>query len=109
MVQNKIGKRLREMRRKKGLTQEEFAEMIGLSTNYISAVERGINLPSYEKLVEALNCLGYAADDVFCDLVDKSARNRACKLSDTIETLPINKQKWILDIVELLVSGAMEE
>lgn len=103
MIEDKIGKRLQELRRNKGLTQEALAEMIGLSPNYISAVERGINQLSYDKLVDALNCLGCSADDVFCDVVDHATKSRCCKLSDRLEALPIEERRKVLAVLDILV------
>ena len=36
-----FGLRIRDLRKKSGLTQSELAERIGLSTNFIGMVERG--------------------------------------------------------------------
>ncbi|MGL4375566.1 MAG: helix-turn-helix domain-containing protein [Microcoleaceae cyanobacterium] len=46
------------MRKVKKFTQEELAELTGLSVEFISYIERGIHAPSFdtlEKLSEALN------------------------------------------------------
>jgi transcriptional regulator with XRE-family HTH domain len=32
------------------MTQEQFAEMLGISVDFLSLVERGINAPSFETL-----------------------------------------------------------
>lgn len=103
MIEDKIGKRLQEIRRSRKLTQEALAEMIGLSPNYISAVERGINQLSYGKLVDALNCLGCSADDVFCDVVDHSTKSRCSKLAEQLEALPREERNKILAVLEILI------
>ena len=46
MANAQIGKRIKECRENLGLTQEQFSEKTGLSTNYISAVERGAAFPT---------------------------------------------------------------
>ena len=43
-----IGKIIKKLRKEKGFTQEQFAEKINLSTNYLSKVERGMNTPNVE-------------------------------------------------------------
>ena len=48
-----IGNRISQLRRKRGLTQEQFAEEIDISIKHISAVERGTSSLSLEKLIEA--------------------------------------------------------
>ncbi|MFN8458455.1 MAG: helix-turn-helix transcriptional regulator [Anaerolineae bacterium] len=53
-----FGKRVRQLRRLKDMTQEELAEAVGISPEFISNLERGVNSPSFdtlEKLAEALD------------------------------------------------------
>lgn len=53
-----IGKRLKEARREKGLTQEQLAEKMGVSIAYLSKVETGkihINLERLSQICEFLN------------------------------------------------------
>ena len=42
----KFGKRVKQIRLEKGLTQEQFAQKCGLHKNYIGMVERGERNPS---------------------------------------------------------------
>lgn len=42
MVEKNLGKRIQEDRKARGLTQEKLAEMIDVSTNCLSALERGL-------------------------------------------------------------------
>jgi transcriptional regulator with XRE-family HTH domain len=54
----KLGKRLRQLRRDAGLTQERLSIATGLSQTYISGVENGTRNPSFktlDKLAKALN------------------------------------------------------
>ena len=46
----RFGKRLKELRIQRNLTQSELAEMIGLSTNFIGMVERGERNTSVDKI-----------------------------------------------------------
>ena len=57
MLQRKLGKRIGDLRRAKKLTQEQLAEAVGCSVEFISLVERGVNAPSVaglEKFSEVL-------------------------------------------------------
>lgn len=53
-----IGKRLKEARKEKGLTQEQLVEKMGVSIAYLSKVETGrihINLERLSQICEILN------------------------------------------------------
>ena len=54
-----IGTQIRRLRTKKGLTQEKFAELSGLSVNFISKLERGqmdnISITNIIKICNAMN------------------------------------------------------
>lgn len=56
-VQVRFGRRLREVRLGKDLSQEKLAELAGLHRTYVSSVERGernISLVNIDKLAAAL-------------------------------------------------------
>jgi transcriptional regulator with XRE-family HTH domain len=46
VLQRKLGQRIASLRKAKKLTQEQLAEAIGCSVEFISLVERGVNAPS---------------------------------------------------------------
>jgi len=45
-----FGDRLRTIRQERKLPQERFAELVGISVDFLSLIERGINAPSFETL-----------------------------------------------------------
>lgn len=54
----RVGNRIRELRKAKGWTQEQLAEAAGLHYSYIGGVERGdrnISLETLEKIITGLN------------------------------------------------------
>lgn len=103
MVDAKIGKRIKECRKKLRLTQEQLAEKTGFSSNYISAVERGVTFPRYENLIILLNALEVSADAIFCDVVHGSMHYREAELSRRLEGLPCKEREFILDFVEFMI------
>ena len=57
-----FGDKIRQVRKSKGLTQEELAERCGLQNTYIGGIERGernISLQSVEKLAEGLEVIPF--------------------------------------------------
>lgn len=56
-LQKVVGRNLRTYRKKKGLSQEDFADFVGVHRTYMGGLERGernLTLQSLEKLSEAL-------------------------------------------------------
>ncbi len=52
-----LGKRIKELRKEAGLTQEKLAELIGLETTSLSGIESGRHfpsLPTVEKIAQNL-------------------------------------------------------
>ena len=53
-----VGQNVKRLREKKGLTQEQFAEISGFSQQYISSLERGRRNPTVISLYELSVALG---------------------------------------------------
>lgn len=64
-LRKNLGRRLRELRVKKGMTQEGLAEKTGLSVTFVGLVERGINTPSLETCNRIARALGVSIDELF--------------------------------------------
>lgn len=46
-----IGVRIKEAREAKGFTQEQLAEIVGLSPTHMSVIERGVKAPKLETFI----------------------------------------------------------
>ena len=56
-IKKQLGSRIKEIRKHRGITQEQLAEMVGIGTSNISYIETGKFAPSienFEKIVKAL-------------------------------------------------------
>ena len=102
-----IGKHISEFRHLRKLRQEDLAEITGLSTNYIGAVERGEKIPSLETFIDILNALSASADMVLSDVLQEGYQVKASALSDQLKTLSAKDQKRIFDVVEVLIKYSM--
>lgn len=75
-----IGNRIKKAREAAGLTQDRFAELIGMGTKNVSAIERGavgVSLSSLQKICQVLSISG---DDI---LFEKKTRKRRADFSFT--------------------------
>jgi len=58
-IKKKFGIRVKELRKKKHISQEKLAEIANIHRTYISSVElgkRNISLTNIEKIANALDC-----------------------------------------------------
>lgn len=62
-----FGRRLRELRKARGLTQEALAEAADLSGNYISDLELGLKVPSLTILVRLSEALDIGTPELLAD------------------------------------------
>lgn len=69
-----IGKRLRSIRKKRGYTQEELAELAGISAQHCSGIETGSAKVSLPALVRLCNALDATPNDVLLDSVPAAAK-----------------------------------
>ena len=62
-----LGEQIKRCREKRGFTQEQLAEKIGVSIETISSIERGIKMPRLQNFVAIANQLGVSADELLQD------------------------------------------
>ena len=65
MLQKKLGQRIAGLRKIKKLTQEQLAEALGCSVEFISLVERGVNAPSVAGLEKFAKILKVEVKELF--------------------------------------------
>jgi transcriptional regulator with XRE-family HTH domain len=59
-----VGQNVRRIRQKKGLTQEQFAEISGFSQQYLSGLEKGKRNPTIVTVFELASTLGVSHMDL---------------------------------------------
>ena len=64
-LQRNFGKRLRYFRRDRDLTQEQLAELVDLSVNFISMLEKSEAAPSFDTITKLTNALNVDVGELF--------------------------------------------
>lgn len=64
-LRKKFGERLRQIRTDRRMTQEQFAETLNISVDFLSLMERGRNAPSFETLERIARRLRVSVADLF--------------------------------------------
>ena len=100
---SKEGRRIKEAREKRHLTQEELAARIDISPTHVSVIERGTKIPRLDTFVAIANALEVSGDALLLDVVDHAAESQASDLSAALEGLPWEEKRRILKVVRTLM------
>lgn len=91
-----IGKKLKELRIAKGLTQEELANRSELSKGFISQLERDLTSPSIATLMDILQCLGTNLNEFFQETSEEQIVFHDEDYFQKIDKEYSNKIEWII-------------
>lgn len=87
MDQKKIGAFLKELRKEKQLTQEQLAEILGVTNRSISRWENGVNMPDFDLVIEIANYYDVSIEEILDgerknEMVDKKTEQMLLKVAD---------------------------
>ncbi len=77
-----LGKRIKAQRKLLGMTQEELAELAGISCSFMGHIERGTRKLSVDSLVKIADALRLSCDMLLQDSLDADVQREARGLSD---------------------------
>lgn len=99
-----LGRRIREERLRIGLTQEQIAEKINVSTTYIGFIERGERSVTLEKLVLLAECFQLPIDALLHDAPTQEPAARERQMKILWNKASDEEQDTILSIVKVIVN-----
>ena len=97
-----FGKVLKKFRVKRGLTQEDLSERLGISLKYISRIENGYNGVKTQTLIKYLNILRLSPNILYKYFIEDEETKKSIALSEKIDTLPPEKKEFISSMIDLL-------
>lgn len=97
-----VGAAIAARRKKKGLTQAQFAELLDITQDSLSRMEKGVIAPKFSRLHGIATALGCPVADLFRQL-DDCTRVKAESIADRISTLPPELQDLVVELVEKMV------
>ena len=108
-----IGEKIKELRVRSGLTQEELADRAELSKGFISQLERDNTSPSITTLLDILQCLGTTAGEFFNEDPEEQMVfgrddyfvKEDSELKNTIQWIIPNAQKNMMEPIHLTLDA----
>ena len=98
-ISEKVGARIRYLRRDRSLSQEELALRAGLNPAYYGQVERGTKCPTIDTLYK----ISKALDVSLPELVRTEALSVPSGTDDLLSRLPPDRSRQVREIVEKIV------
>lgn len=97
-----IGEQIKRAREKATLTQEQFAERVDVSPQYVSDLERGVVGISIAKLKRVCTVLNVSSDQI---LFGSITEDRAIILAEKCKSLPSDQYELLSEIVDRFVEA----
>lgn len=95
----KLGEKIRQTRMNCGITQEKLAEMVDISTNFMSLIENGRNM-SVETLVKIADALGVTVDYLLSDTMEVQSDKIMTQIAQNLSTLSDDEKLFFLNVIK---------
>jgi len=100
-----LGQRIREQRKEKGWTIEQFAERVDLSANYVGDLERGVKIPKLETFIRIVEALDVPADVLIRDSAAPASYVADDELNRNLSRLTPGQKKAATDILNAYIDN----
>lgn len=98
-IKHFLGKRIKELREKRGLTQQQLSEMAGIDQRNLSKIECGVTFPS-KSLAELAHALDISLPQLFeFEHVDVTPANMKDFIKGKLDTLSHDQIEMLYRLV----------
>ena len=95
-----LGIKLREARKKAGLTQEQLAEKADIGVMYLGEIERGIKMPSMKIFIKLVEALDISADYILRNELPSGKQFVLDDITEKLAGLTPKQRKAAADILD---------
>jgi len=103
VTKENIGRRIREARTKRGMTQEQLAERTDITIVYLSELERGLKLPSLTVFVSIAETLHVSTDSLLRDDLESGKEYIYDDLTRKLERLSPKQRVAVSEIIDAYI------
>ena len=105
----KIGKRIQEARKARGLTQAELSQLVDITPKYLSNIECGAKVPRLETFIAIANALEIDANTLLIDVLSVSSTIVSSEISKKLATLSPREQRRIERLFNIMIEDAINQ
>ena len=103
-----VGQKIRKYRKEKGLSQEELAEKVGISTTHMSHIETANTKLSLPVLVDIARVLNVGTDDLLFDSPVGDSDHTVLRLAAIMDTCTDREKRILADVVQAAADSMKE-
>jgi len=92
-----LGSKIRERRKVLGLTQEQLAELAGISVNFLARMEMTARTPSFDTLVRIADALGVEVSDLLRSEASVDQLNNARDIAYCLGLLSPSQADFVME------------
>jgi transcriptional regulator with XRE-family HTH domain len=108
-----LGARVAELRKEQGITQQQLAELLGVSQQSVAAYEVGRLRIAVSMLPRLAKNLGVSVEALIGEEIQPAARRgptpKLAQQMERISRLPRTKQRFVMDVIESVLAQAARE
>ena len=102
-----IGERLYNLRKEKGLSQEDLANELGVSRQTVSKWETGESSPDFDKIIPLCNYYGITSDELLSGKKDIVEAKKEEKKNNLARNIAISVSLYIISIIMIILFESM--
>ena len=100
-----LGKRIRDARLKKKMTQDQLSEKANIGLYYLGEVERGVKTPSLKVFISIADALGASADSLLRDFSSFGCICVNNEISDKLDALTPKQRAGAVEVLEAYIKA----
>ena len=98
-----IGARIKEIRAKKGITQEHLSERMEINPKYLSSIERGKENPTLNTLIKLSESLQVDLGEIFSFVEAEDPHKRKSQILSLLDEADSEQLKLIFKVLSVVI------
>ena len=103
MEQSKLGKRINEVRKARGLTADKLSELCNINATYLRQIEGGAKMPSLPVFIDICNALHVSPDYLLQDELEENEVSKIHAIETLWENVPLQKKEVALTMIRAVL------
>ena len=102
-IKQMIGARIKEIRAKKGITQERLSERMEINPKYLSSIERGKENPTLNTLIKLSESLEVDIGEIFSFVEAEDPHKRKSQILSLLDEADSEQLKLIFKVLSVVI------